>query len=325
MKVNSRILSLMVLLSFIGASYAAIGYDFDRDGVIDVVVPGNGWRGDRLGAGRAGPRRAGRADEWAVVGDGWRGAKDWNRDGIIDWKDDWAVEGARPWSGDWARADWNRDGVIDSKDGWRRLGGAIPVDSWDNSWRTEPVTVRGVGAAWNDGLRVNDGPWDSYGWGGAWAGDWNRDGVVDWQDDWAWRDGLRGDWAAAPVVVSEPWRGDAWRGDAWRGDAWRGDSWGAAPRVISEPWRGDAWRGDAWRGDSWGAAPVVVSEPWRNESVRVREVPAGSKTTATVNPGTTKKPATQTSNTGSTGSTGSTGNTAKASTTATAKPAAGKR
>eukprot|EP00345_Euplotes_harpa_P018003 CAMPEP_0168339872 /NCGR_PEP_ID=MMETSP0213-20121227/13726_1 /TAXON_ID=151035 /ORGANISM="Euplotes harpa, Strain FSP1.4" /LENGTH=246 /DNA_ID=CAMNT_0008345999 /DNA_START=35 /DNA_END=775 /DNA_ORIENTATION=+ len=87
-------------------------------------------------------------DDW-VVRDGWRGAYDWNRDGIIDWRDDLAVSGLSGFRGDWVRADWNRDGVIDWKDGWRRLGGDWNVltrdPSWrGNGWHPETISVKEV-------------------------------------------------------------------------------------------------------------------------------------------------------------------------------------
>ena len=131
-------------------------------------------------------------DDWAVR-PGWNGAYDWNGDGIIDWRDDFTTFGAAPWAGDYIRADWNRDGVIDWQDGWRHLDNTWATGSWDptwrgEGWRPETVSVREVpaGTYADTEWRTVDGPWDTFGWGGA-AFDWNRDGVVDWRDEVAWR------------------------------------------------------------------------------------------------------------------------------------------
>jgi len=89
---------------------------------------------------------------------------------------------------------WNRDGVVDWQDGWRRLDDSWAVGTWDSAyrgegWRPETVSVREVPSGfYEDTTWTNvEGPWDSFGWGGAVVADWNRDGVIDWKDDLAWR------------------------------------------------------------------------------------------------------------------------------------------
>lgn len=200
-----KILALIMIVSFIGVSSAVIAYDLDGDGIVDAYSTGR-WKADWNGDGiidwrdpwvtTAAARPLAWHDDW-VVRDGWRGNVDWNGDGIVDWRDDWFVGGARPWTGDWVRGDWNRDGVIDFQDGWRRADDWV-VDSWDptwrgNGWRGETVSVREVpaGTYADSEWRTVEGPWNTYGWGGAWLGDWNGDGVVDWKDDWEWRNGVR--------------------------------------------------------------------------------------------------------------------------------------
>ena len=185
---NLFILSI-TLAALLGIALSAIAIDLDNDGIADIILPGSaistvvqpgfGWR-----------------DDWAVR-PGWRGAHDWNGDGIIDWKDDFMVAGARPWSGDYVRADWNRDGVIDWQDGFRRLDDSWAVGSWDPTWRgdgwkPETVSVREVPAGLYDDTNWEtvSGPWEAFGWGGAIVGDWNRDGVIDWKDDLAWKTGF---------------------------------------------------------------------------------------------------------------------------------------
>jgi hypothetical protein len=188
-----KILYLVLLVSFIGLAYSDVLLDLDNDGYADAVLierPANSIDWNRDGV-------VDWKDDWAVRG-GRRGGHDWNRDGIIDWKDDFIAGGVQPWNGDWVRADWNRDGVVDWQDGWRRMDNTWTTGSWDpnwrgEGWRPETVSVREVDAigSWNDSQwQTIDGPWDSYGWGGSWVGDWNNDGVVDWKDDWAWRDGM---------------------------------------------------------------------------------------------------------------------------------------
>lgn len=244
MKIFSKILVCALLVCLMASAFAADGdkkkattttsstarpatavrADWNRDGWIDY------------------------RDPW-VVRDDWRWTNDWNRDGIIDWRDDWAWRGGRvdgwdDWAwrdgfrGDWVRGDWNRDGVVDWRDGWRALDGTWATGAWDPYWN---------GAGWRpEGVVVRDAPvaetwgWDDWAWRDGWRGDWNRDGIVDWRD-------------------------------GWRGDAWRGD-WGWNDWAVRDGWRGD-W---AWEGAR--AAPG---------GVRVREVPAGSATTTT----TTKKAA----------------------------------
>ena len=207
-------LAIALFATLIGASFAAIGVDVDRDGRLDYVIPsargavvepawGSTW-----------------SNGWGVRDD-WRNWHDWNRDGVVDWRDDWWLAGERPWSGDWARADWNRDGVIDWQDGWRRLddtwavgavNGALPV----GSWRPEGTVVREVPATGIvDDWRYVDGPWTVPEWGYGWNGIRPATEVIvdDWAlrspvttvrsdaiyDDRAWRDGYIGDWDR-PVV-----------------------------------------------------------------------------------------------------------------------------
>lgn len=153
------------------------------------------------------------------VVDDWRFTNDWNRDGVIDWRDDFYLSGERPWTGDWLRADWNRDGVIDYSDGWRRFDntwGVAPVNGVlpANSWRAEGAVVREVPATgFVDDWRHIDGPWGVPEWGYGLSG-WDTfngyNGLNGWNthpavyggeafvDDWAWRDGWRG---AAPVTA----------------------------------------------------------------------------------------------------------------------------
>eukprot|EP00343_Euplotes_focardii_P007879 CAMPEP_0205820082 /NCGR_PEP_ID=MMETSP0206-20130828/2672_1 /ASSEMBLY_ACC=CAM_ASM_000279 /TAXON_ID=36767 /ORGANISM="Euplotes focardii, Strain TN1" /LENGTH=282 /DNA_ID=CAMNT_0053114443 /DNA_START=17 /DNA_END=865 /DNA_ORIENTATION=+ len=182
---NLLILSV-ALAAILGITLSAVAIDLDRDGIADLILPsssvttivepGFGWR-----------------DEWAVR-PGRQGVHDWNNDGVIDWKDDFIVGGVQPWSGDYIRADWNRDGVIDSQDGWRRLDNTWATGTWDptyrgEGWRPETVSVREVSAGLHQDTdwQSVDGPWDSFGWGGAVVADWNRDGVIDYKDDLAWR------------------------------------------------------------------------------------------------------------------------------------------
>lgn len=203
---NYKILVFIMAISFIGYTYAARAYDLDGDGIIDAYSTGRfkaDWNNDGIIDWRdpwvteaTVVRPQVYHDDW-VVRDGWRGVGDWNGDGIVDWRDDWYVGGAQPWNGDWVRADWNRDGVIDWQDGWRRTND-FAVDAWDptwrgNGWRGETVSVREVPAGtYNDTeWRGVEGPWTTHGWGGAWLGDWNGDGVVDWKDDWEWKNGVR--------------------------------------------------------------------------------------------------------------------------------------
>eukprot|EP00345_Euplotes_harpa_P018077 CAMPEP_0168340042 /NCGR_PEP_ID=MMETSP0213-20121227/13830_1 /TAXON_ID=151035 /ORGANISM="Euplotes harpa, Strain FSP1.4" /LENGTH=195 /DNA_ID=CAMNT_0008346207 /DNA_START=46 /DNA_END=633 /DNA_ORIENTATION=+ len=81
---------------------------------------------------------------------------DWNRDGVIDWQDGW-------------RTDWNGDGFL----GW---GEGFP-GGYSYGWSEEYP----VGYGWGEGYPVGYGQ----GWNaGAWPVDWNRDGIVDWRDNW---------------------------------------------------------------------------------------------------------------------------------------------
>ena len=275
---NSFIRTL-AFATILGVALSAVAVDLDRDGIADVILPTTsvatvvepafGWR-----------------DEWAVR-PGWRGAHDWNGDGIIDWRDDFIVGGVRPWSGDYIRADWNGDGVIDWQDGWRRLDTTWATGAWDptwrgEGWRPETVSVREVPAGFYQDTEWStfDGPWDTFGWGGAVVADWNRDGVIDWRDDLAWRTPV----VSAPVV--------------------------SAP-VVSAPVAVD-WNRDGvidWR-DGWGG-PTLVN---------VREVPAGSARAATTS--TTKPTATKTTTKPAAAKT--TTKPAAAKTTTAAKPAATK-
>jgi hypothetical protein len=198
-----KIITFILIISFIAFAHAAVLLDLDNDGRADAVLLDRpalvDWNRDGVFDWR---------DDWAVR-PGWRGAWDWNGDGIIDWRDDWAANGARPWNGDWIRADWNRDGVLDWQDGWRQLDNYWAGGSWDpawrgEGWRPETVSVREVPAYgnWQDtDWRSVEGPWDTFGWGGSWVADWNRDGVIDWKDDWAWREGLTG-FRSGPELVN---------------------------------------------------------------------------------------------------------------------------
>jgi hypothetical protein len=189
---------LILTLALAAIALADVLVDTDRDGIADYRVA---TRPETVAV-RADWNRDGVIDwqdEW-VVRPGWRGAYDWNGDGIIDWRDDWHVAGARPWTGDWVRADWNRDGVLDWQDGWRRLDNSWAAGSWDplwrgEGWRPETVSVREIpsGTYPDTEWRTVEGPWDTWGWGGSWVGDWNGDGIVDWRDDWAWRDHFYGE------------------------------------------------------------------------------------------------------------------------------------
>jgi len=184
-----NLFAIIAFAAVLGVALSAIAVDLDRDGIADIIIPstsvstirepGFGWR-----------------DDWAVR-PGWNGVHDWNNDGVIDWRDDFVVGGARPWSGDYVKADWNRDGVIDAADGWRRLDDSWATGSWDQSyrgegWRPETVSVREVPTGFQQDTTWDtvDGPWDTFGWGGAHVADWNRDGVIDWKDDLAWRGGV---------------------------------------------------------------------------------------------------------------------------------------
>lgn len=209
----SKILAFVLLVSYIGYCSAA-AYDLDGDGIADAWSTGR-WKADWNGDGiidhrdpwvTGGARPVAWHDDW-VVRDGWNGAWDRNGDGIIDWRDDWWTGSAQPWEGSWVRADWNRDGVIDWQDGWRRAGNDWVVDGWDsnwvgNGWHPETVSVREVpaGGYRDTEWRSVEGPWDTWGWGGARLGDWNGDGWIDSRDDWAWRDGFRGDWNRDGVI-----------------------------------------------------------------------------------------------------------------------------
>ena len=318
MKTSSKILALVMFVSFIGAAYAAVGYDLDGDGIVDAVSTGR-WKADWNGDGiidwrdpwvtSAGARPIAWQDDWSVRGD-WRGARDWNGDGIVDWRDDWHVAGERPWNGDWVRADWNRDGVIDFQDGWRRADDFV-VGSWDptwrgEGWRGETVSVREVpsGVYGDTQWATVEGPWDSYGWGAnTRLGDWNGDGIVDWKDSFEFNRGVRSGSAIPRATTTRlgDWNGDGivdWRdGAEFRGGVRSGSALprGGAVRVS-------------------GAKPVVAG-------TAARPVAAKQPTTVKATT-TTAKPAATTGTTAK--ATTTTGTTAKAGTTAAAKPA-GKR
>ena len=176
---------------------------------------------------------------WGVADD-WRLTNDWNRDGVIDWRDDFWLSGERPWTGDWARADWNRDGIIDWQDGWRRLDDTWTVGAVNGvlpagAWKAEGSVVREVPATGiYDEWRGIDGPWTTPGWGAGWEGyngwnGWNdgwATGVNGWNNGWnGWNNGWNGVAPRTEVVVDD-WalRGaaPAWRGDVAYNDwAWR--------------------------------------------------------------------------------------------------------
>ena len=183
--------NLLVLAAIVAVSFAAVAVDLDRDGIADVVLPDTAFTPIIEPAISVN-------QPWAVR-EGWRGGYDWNGDGIIDWRDDFLVSGVKPWEGTYVRGDWNRDGVIDARDGWRRFDSSWANGSWDptwrgEGWRPETVSVREVPAgSYQDGdWKTVEGPWESFGWGGSLVGDWNRDGVIDFRDDLAWRSGFRG-------------------------------------------------------------------------------------------------------------------------------------
>ncbi|CAI2381051.1 unnamed protein product [Moneuplotes crassus] len=158
------------------------------------------------------PRWGGWGSQWGVADD-WRLTHDWNRDGIIDWRDDYYLHGERPWAGDWLRADWNRDGALDWRDGWRRWDNTWGVGAVEGvlpagAWRADGAVVREIPATgFVDDWRHIDGPWGVNEWGRGlpgwdnWNAGWN--GWNGWNgaavDDWAWRDGWRGD--LGPRVV----------------------------------------------------------------------------------------------------------------------------
>ena len=196
----------VALAAILGLTLAAVAVDLDNDGKADVILPttavtkvvepGFGWR-----------------DDWNVR-PGWRGAYDWNGDGIIDWRDDFLAGGVQPWHGDYIRADWNRDGVIDWQDGFRRLDNSWAVGSWDptyrgEGWKPETVSVREVPAGFHADTEWStvDGPWDNFGWGGPIVADWNRDGVIDWKDNLAWKTPEIASTAATVSVREVPTQG----------------------------------------------------------------------------------------------------------------------
>ena len=191
--------NLIALAAIIGIALCAVAIDLDRDGIADIIVP-------EYAVSTFVEPEITVAEPWALR-EGWRGAYDWNGDGVIDYRDDFMVGGVQPWDGEWLRADWNRDGVIDNSDGWRRFGDQWATGSWDPTWRgdgwkPETVSVREVPSGfYNDSQwKSMDGPWDSFGWGGSLVGDWNRDGVVNFQDDLAWRGGFGGAVVETPFV-----------------------------------------------------------------------------------------------------------------------------
>ncbi|CAI2378440.1 unnamed protein product [Moneuplotes crassus] len=191
--------NLVAFACILGLAFCAVAVDLDADGVADVVVP-------NAAVATVVEPTVTVADPW-LVRDGWRGAYDWTGDGIIDWRDDFVVGGVKPWEGDWIRADWNRDGVIDWQDGWRRFGNEWTTGAWDptwrgDGWRADTVSVREVPAGFytDSEWRTVEGPWDTFGWGGRFVGDWNRDGVIDFKDDLAWRTGITSV-VEAPVVA----------------------------------------------------------------------------------------------------------------------------
>ena len=243
--------NLLAFAAIVGIALAAVAVDLDNDGRADIIVPTTSV------ATVIEPAISVR-DNWAVR-DGWRGAYDWNGDGVIDWRDDFLVGGVTPWHGDYVRADWNRDGVIDGRDGWRRFGETWATGSWDptwrgEGWRPETVSVREVPAGvytdsdWN----TVEGPWETFGWGGSFVADWNRDGVIDWKDDLAWRGGFRG-----AVVEEFP----AVRGTAFTGAPAFGERFVGAPafgeRVVGAPVVGERFVGAPAFGERVVGAPVI--------------------------------------------------------------------
>ena len=108
--------------------------------------------------------------------------------------------------------------------------------------------------------------------------DWNRDGVLDWQDEWVVRPGWRGayDWNGDGIIDwrddwhtagARPWTGDWLRAD-WNRDGaldWR-DGWSA----LDGTWATGAWD-PLWNGAGWrpegvvvGGAPVVGTWGWND-------------------------------------------------------------
>ena len=191
--------NLFAFACILGIAFCAVAVDLNADGVADIILPAT--------AVTTFVEPAITVEEPWAMREGWRGGYDWNGDGMIDWRDDFIVGGAQPWEGEWMRGDWNRDGVIDDRDGWRRFGNQWATGAWDPTWRgdgwhPETVSVREVPAGFYNDSTWNtvEGPWDSFGWGGSLVGDWNRDGVVDFRDDFAWRGGFGGAVVEAPIV-----------------------------------------------------------------------------------------------------------------------------
>ncbi|CAI2379528.1 unnamed protein product [Moneuplotes crassus] len=208
--------TILALLAILAIAFCDVAVDLDSDGVADVIVPDEAVVRVEPVVPVVEPVVA-IEEPWAVR-EGWRGAYDWTGDGIIDWRDDFVVGGVRPWEGDWIRADWNRDGILDGRDGWRRFGNEWATGAWDPTWRgegwhPETVSVREVPAGFytDSEWRTVEGPWDTFGWGGALVADWNRDGIIDWKDDLAWRGGLGNRVVEAPFagrrVVEAPFVG----------------------------------------------------------------------------------------------------------------------
>ncbi|CAI2377623.1 unnamed protein product [Moneuplotes crassus] len=210
-------------------------------------------------------------NEWGVADD-WRLTHDWNRDGVIDWRDDFWLGGERPWDGNWMRADWNRDGALDWRDGWRRWDNGWGVAAVDGvlpagAWRADGAVVREVPAAgFVDDWRHIDGPWGVPEWG------YGLDGWDNWHNGWngygwnGWETPVVGGWEA-PVV--EGWRAPAVEG--WRAPVVEG--WGAP---VVDDW--------AWR-DGWRAAPAATKTAAKPAAAK----PAASKPATTTTTSTAKK------------------------------------
>jgi hypothetical protein len=183
-----------------------------RDGPWDTLGWGgayDGWRGD---LGYDGLRGGVRTAAWDGV---WDGAWDGARVGAWDGVRTGAWDGARVGAWDGVRAGAWDGARVGAWDG-------VRAGAWDGEWRgsvAAPVVERAWGGV---AAPVVDRAWGGYtapvverGWGGlaapvvdrAWDRTWDRPvvgtGLV---DDWAWRDGWRGDWgydglrATAPAV-----------------------------------------------------------------------------------------------------------------------------
>jgi hypothetical protein len=189
---------------------------------------------------------------------------DWNRDGVVDWRDSWAWGGVR---GDWDPAWGNWNGW--NGGAWDPAWGGRWDPAWGRGWApgaavAEPVVTRRLGEkvvaapvvrevaapAWGGALPAWGGAWDP-----AW-GNWNGwNGVGTWDPAW-------GNWNG--------WNGGAWdpawgNWNGWNGVGTWDPAWGN--------WNG--WNGGAWD-PAWG-----TWNGWNGAGARVREVPATVATTKT--------------------------------------------